>query len=70
MAETILTHEVPENAYSIFRGLIDKEPDLRGLLVNGGGISGVLRAMRELPVERQRDIRIICRDMVLKRARV
>jgi LacI family transcriptional regulator len=63
VAETILTHEVPENAYSIFRGLIDEEPDLRGLFVNGGGISGVLRAMRELPVERQRDIRIICRDI-------
>ncbi|MBR0828597.1 LacI family DNA-binding transcriptional regulator [Bradyrhizobium manausense] len=63
VADTILTHEEPENAYSIFRGLIDKEPELRGLFVNGGGISGVLRAMRELPVERQRNIRIICRDI-------
>ncbi|SFJ77031.1 LacI family DNA-binding transcriptional regulator [Bradyrhizobium sp. Gha] len=63
VAETILTHEEPENAYSIFRRLIDEEPDLRGLFVNGGGISGVLRAMRELPIERQRDIRIICRDI-------
>jgi LacI family transcriptional regulator len=63
VADTILTYEEPETAYSIFRGLIAEEPDLRGLFVNGGGISGVLRAMRELSVERQRDIRIICRDI-------
>jgi LacI family transcriptional regulator len=61
--EALLTHEEPENAYQIVRGLVDKEPDLAGIFVNGGGISGVLRAMRELPAERQRSIRIVCRDI-------
>ena len=56
-------HEVPENAYAIVRQLAEEEPDLRGLFVNGGGISGVLRAMRELPPERQRAIRIVSRDI-------
>ena len=30
---------------------------------NGGGISGVLRAMREVDHDRQRGIRIVCRDI-------
>jgi LacI family transcriptional regulator len=34
-----------------------------GIFVGGGGISGVLRAMRETPVERQKCIRIVCRDL-------
>jgi LacI family transcriptional regulator len=63
VSETRLTHEEPENAYRIVRGLVDEEPDLRGIFVNGGGISGVMRVMRELPRERQREIRIICRDI-------
>jgi LacI family transcriptional regulator len=61
--EALLTHEEPENAYQIVSGLIGKEPDLTGIFVNGGGISGVLRATRELPNERQRSIRIVCRDI-------
>lgn len=63
VSETLLTHEVPDNAYAIVRRLIAEEPDLKGLFVNGGGISGVLRAMRELPPERQRRIRIVCSDI-------
>jgi LacI family transcriptional regulator len=42
---------------------MEEEPDLGGIFVNGGGISGVLRAMRELPAERQRDICVVCRDI-------
>ncbi|NTB97259.1 LacI family transcriptional regulator [Agrobacterium tumefaciens] len=61
--ETLLTHEVPENAYQIVKGLISQEPDLKGIFVNGGGISGVLRAMRELDPARQREIRIVCSDI-------
>jgi LacI family transcriptional regulator len=63
VSETLLTHEEPDNAYGIVRKLIKEEPDLRGIFVNGGGISGVLRAMRELPPERQHEIRIVCRDI-------
>ena len=61
--ETLLTHEEPDRAYGIVRELIEEEPDLMGIFVNGGGISGVLRAMRELPPERQHEIRIVCRDI-------
>jgi LacI family transcriptional regulator len=63
VSETLLTYEEPKNAYEIVRNLMKDEAELRGLFVNGGGISGVLRAMRELPPERQRTIHIVCRDV-------
>jgi LacI family transcriptional regulator len=63
VSDALLTHEEPENAYGIVRKLIEEKPDLRGIFVNGGGISGVLRAMRELPRKRRREIRIVCRDI-------
>ncbi|ASY65390.1 Transcriptional regulator, LacI family (plasmid) [Sinorhizobium sojae CCBAU 05684] len=63
VTDTFLTHEEPENAYAIVRKLIAEEPDLRGIFVNGGGISGVLRAMRERPPERLGEIRIVCSDI-------
>ncbi len=63
VSDTLLTQEEPELAYGIVRQLIASEPDLRGIFVNGGGISGVLRAMREVDPERQRAIRIVCRDI-------
>lgn len=63
ISETLLTYEVPENAYEIVKRLIAQEPDIRGIFVNGGGISGVLRAMRELSPERQNKIRIVCSDV-------
>ncbi|MCJ2876582.1 LacI family DNA-binding transcriptional regulator [Rhizobium pusense] len=61
VAETLLTHEEPENAYAVIRDAA--EPGLRGIYVNGGGISGVLRALRELPAEKQRGIKIVCNDI-------
>ncbi|SCW50060.1 LacI family transcriptional regulator [Rhizobium mongolense subsp. loessense] len=63
VSETFLTHEEPENAYAIVRKLITEEPDLKGIFVNGGGISGVLRAVREQSPERQREVRIVCSDV-------
>lgn len=63
VSETLLTHEEPECAFNIVRKLIDEEPDLQGIFVNGGGISGVLRAIRELPPESRHEIRIVCRDI-------
>jgi LacI family transcriptional regulator len=63
ISETLLTHEEPNNAYAMVHRLIAEEPDLKGIFVNGGGISGVLRAMRELLPERQRQIHIVCRDI-------
>lgn len=63
VSDTLLTHEEPDNAYSIVRGLIDEERDLTGIFVNGGGISGVTKALRELEPERQRQIRVVCSDI-------
>jgi LacI family transcriptional regulator len=63
VSDTLLTHEEPENAFRVVRKLIEEEPDLRGVFVNGGGISGVLRAIRELPPERRSEIRVVCRDI-------
>jgi LacI family transcriptional regulator len=63
VTETLLTHEDPQRAYAIISDVIANEPDLKGIFVNGGGISGVLRAVRELPPERQRQIRIVCSDI-------
>ena len=63
VSDTLLTQEEPERACEIVRKLIADEPELRGIFVNGGGISGVLRALREVDPERQRGIRIVCRDI-------
>lgn len=57
------TQEEPENAYQIVSKLMHDEPELAGIFVGGGGISGILHAMREQPPERQHQIRIVCRDI-------
>ncbi len=57
------THEEPQEAYRIVRELLETVDDLRGIYIAGGGISGVLRAMREVPAERRRAVRIVCRDI-------
>lgn len=56
------THEEPAEAYRMVRDLLEHGDDLRGLYMAGGGISGVLKALREAPPER-RDVRIVCRDI-------
>jgi LacI family transcriptional regulator len=63
VGEPFPTQEEPDNAYEIVRTLIREEPDLIGMFVGGGGISGVLQAIRELPPERRSDIRVVCRDI-------
>jgi len=47
MMETMLTHEEPKNAYDLIQQLLTTTPDLVGLYVAGGGITGVMRALRE-----------------------
>lgn len=61
--ETLLTHEVPENAYRLVREMAADTPELSGIFVNGGGISGVLKALRELNPEKQKKIRVVCCDI-------
>ncbi|MBL6430102.1 MAG: LacI family DNA-binding transcriptional regulator [Maritimibacter sp.] len=57
------THEDSARAYNMVRDLLAKHDDLRGILIVGGGISGVLRALREAPEERRRQIKLVCRDI-------
>ncbi|MTD99836.1 substrate-binding domain-containing protein [Paracoccus sp. YIM 132242] len=57
------THEEAREAYRMVKHLIDSTDDLAGILIVGGGVSGVLQALRETPAERRRGIRLVCRDI-------
>lgn len=57
------THEEPREAYRLLSALLAGADDLVGTYVAGGGISGVLQALRETPEERRRGFRVICRDI-------
>lgn len=57
------THEEPENAYRMVKDLLVDVPDLVGIFMSGGGISGVLQALREAPIETRRGVRVVCRDI-------
>ena len=57
------THEDPEAAYRIVSELLADLDDLVGIYVAGGGISGVLRALREAPEEKRGPVRLVSRDI-------
>ncbi|MEI4488905.1 LacI family DNA-binding transcriptional regulator [Frigidibacter sp. MR17.14] len=57
------TNEEATQAYEMVKDLIARHDDLKAILIFGGGISGVLRALREVPPERRAGIRLICRDI-------
>ena len=57
------TNEEADTAYRMVKELLDSNDDLVGILILGGGISGILRALREVPIERRGRIRLICRDI-------
>lgn len=57
------THEDPQVAYKIVSSLLTELNDLIGIFIIGGGISGVLQALREAPEEKRRTVRLICRDI-------
>lgn len=61
--DPVPTHEEPDNAYALVKALLQEETDLIGIYICGGGISGVLRALREAPIERHKHIRLVCRDI-------
>lgn len=61
--ESRSTNEDPHQAYKMVRELLNSSEDIVGIMIVGGGISGVLRALRETPPERRRDIRLVCRDI-------
>lgn len=57
------THEETAEAYRMVKELLQTTDDLSGILMVGGGISGVLRALREVPESRRAGIKLICRDI-------
>ena len=57
------THEDPGEAYRMVTELLTSTDDLVGILIVGGGISGVLQALREAPLEKRQSIKLVCRDM-------
>ena len=57
------TLEEASNSYAMVKELLSTAEDLVGILIVGGGISGVLRALREVPVERRQKLKLICRDI-------
>jgi len=57
------THEEAAEAYRMVSELLETTEDLVGILMVGGGISGVLRALREVPASRREGIRFVCRDI-------
>lgn len=58
-----LTLEDDEFAYGNTLDLLTAEPDLAGLYVAGGGIAGVLRALRSFQVQQQRLPVVVCHDL-------
>lgn len=57
------THEEPKEAYRLVSNLLAKADDLVGIYIAGGGISGVLQALRDAPEEHRRTVRLVCRDI-------
>ncbi|TPI48093.1 substrate-binding domain-containing protein [Mesorhizobium sp. B2-9-1] len=57
------THEEPNEAYRMVAELLKSTDDLAGILIVGGGITGVLRALREVSPERRSGIKVVCRDI-------
>lgn len=57
------TQEEGDEAYRMVSELLKSADDLVGILLVGGGISGILRALREVRPERRQGIRFICRDI-------
>lgn len=57
------THEEAERAFQMVTNLLQTSDDLVGLVILGGGITGVLRALRRSSESRRKGVRLICRDI-------
>ncbi len=57
------TNEDAARAHEMVCELLERTDDLSGILILGGGISGVLRALRKAPAEARHRIRVVCRDI-------
>ncbi|MCB9993560.1 MAG: LacI family DNA-binding transcriptional regulator [Hyphomicrobiaceae bacterium] len=63
VSEAIPTHEDSDVAYKVVKQIAVDYSNLVGIFVSGGGISGVLRAMREMNESQRSSIRLVCRDI-------
>lgn len=63
LEETRPTNEEPEQAYLMVKDLLIQAPNLVGIFIGGGGISGVLRALREESADQRRQVTVVCRDI-------
>lgn len=60
---TRLTLEDPAFAYAGTLDLLTSQPDLAGLYVGGGGIEGVIKALRELKAQQVAMPVVVCHDL-------
>jgi LacI family transcriptional regulator len=60
---TRLTLEDEDFAYASTLDLLSSEPELAGLYVAGGGIAGVLKALRQLQAQKIRLPVVVCHDL-------
>ena len=63
LLDTVSTLEDPRYAYELTLELLRRTPDLTGLYVAGGGISGVIRALREDETSASRGIVVVGREL-------
>lgn len=61
--DTRPTNEEPEQARRMVSELLAGTEDLCGIFINGGGISGVLTALRAAPEAKRRAVRLVCKDI-------
>ena len=61
--DSLPTHEEPKEAHRMVQGLLQDMDDLVGIYIAGGGISGVLNALREAPEGKRHSVSLICRDI-------
>ncbi|TPJ40508.1 substrate-binding domain-containing protein [Mesorhizobium sp. B2-5-4] len=57
------THEEASEAYRMVTELLKSADDVVGILIVGGGITGVLHALREVSPERRSGVKVVCRDI-------
>ncbi len=57
------TNEDNDVSYQMMKELLSTGEKLAGVMIAGGGISGVLQALREAPEEQRKGVRLICRDI-------
>jgi LacI family transcriptional regulator len=61
LLETMINLEDPQIAYEATTALVERRADLVGLYVAGGGVEGVIQALREVPTARRPVL--VCNEM-------